>query len=54
MTLANLTLLWPPATLDPARPFGGAIVVPKLIADAGYRAARGRSSDGRARKPTHD
>jgi site-specific recombinase XerD len=28
------------ATLDPARPFGRAIVVPKLVADAGERAAK--------------
>jgi len=30
----------PLATLDPARPFGRAIVVPKLVADAGDRAAK--------------
>ena len=30
----------PLATLDPARPFGRAIVVPKLVSDAGDRAAR--------------
>jgi hypothetical protein len=30
----------PLATLDAARPFGRAIVVPKLVADAGDRAAK--------------